>query len=177
MNKYKKTVTILSMGILLSMTYSASGVIVRFSLDGENPAPDTLDVVPGEIFTMYVVSYSPGESYLKEMDAPVLLTVEDDWIYPEAGDLASVLTLSPWTFEVSADDSMGEILAGKHFAFEVMVALDTVVGERDYFYLWSGPDPDDAIRITVVPEPGTMMMLGLGALGLWRRRKKRCRCG
>ena len=169
MDKRGLVAGVVAVVLLLSVAHRSSGVIVRFSLDGENPAPDELDVVPGDVFTMYVVSYSPGESYLKEMDAPVLLTVEDDWIYPEAGDLASVLSLSPWTFEVSADDSMGEILAGKHFAFEVMVPLDTVVGERDYFYLWSGPGPDDYLRLTVVPEPGTVALLGLGAVMLRRK--------
>jgi len=158
-------------GILLVHSCCANGIILKFSLDGQTPAPDEMHVVPGDFFTLYVVSYSPGESYFKHMDAPMLLTtIEDTWIYPEAGDLASITESSPWNFDVTAADSLGQVLAGKHFGFDVSIRMDVDVGEVRHFYLWSGPGPDDSIRVKVVPEPSSAVILAIGALLLRKRR-------
>jgi len=53
--------------------------------------------------------------------------------------------------------------------------------ESNYLLITLGPKGSSSIQGTVtdvwlIPEPGSIFVLGLGALGLWRRRKKRSRC-
>jgi len=171
-----KKVAILTVGILLVLSCCANGVILRFSLDGESEAPETLDAMSGDIFTMYIVSFSPGEPYWKEVWDPVGV-IGDVWIYPEAGDLATITRPPPgydgWVgIYIVAEDSMGNILAGKHFGFEVTVPSDLPVGESLFFQMNSFGAPDDSIRIVVVPEPATVSLLGIGVLMLLRRRRR-----
>jgi len=51
---------LLVLSVVLAIAPPARALMVRLSLDGVNPAPDTLDVVPAQIIPMYVISDSDG---------------------------------------------------------------------------------------------------------------------
>lgn len=175
------------LGVLVVGTPAGTAAIVRLSLDGVTEAPHEITVSPGDVLNIYVVSYSPGEEYVELLSTMTPAMIGSVVSYADGGDLASVTDLSyplPWDanriayeFELEVKDSLGNILAGKHFAFDVTIATDAVPGDIEYLYLIRYKDPDDTIIFNIIPEPGSIIILGLGALGLWRRRKKRSRCG
>ena len=164
--KMKKKLFLLVM--VLGIAPSANALMVRLSLDGVNPAPDAIDVLAGQIIPMYVISDSDGVSYWEDMGS-ALAPISNVEIYPAAGDLAS-FGVGGYN-RIIADDSAGNILAGKHFSFDLTIIPDASPGDWAHFHMFNGTIPDDTIRLNVVPEPATLMLFGLGGLALLRRRK------
>jgi len=145
---------------------TAFALAVRLSLDGNNPAPDAMDVTPGELIGLSIISDSDGISYWEEFGGS-LGTISNIQIYPAAGDLASITG----QYRVTADDSAGNIQAGKHFSFDLTIDPSAQQGDWDYFHITNSLVPDDTIRLNVVPEPGTVFLLSLGGLIFLRKRK------
>ena len=160
---------LLALMLVLAIAPMANALMVRLSLDGVNPAPDAIDVLAGQIIPMYVVSYSAGESYWEEMST-WLATITNVVSYPAAGDLADI-SGNIWVLEITADDSAGNILAGIHFSFDLAIAPEATQGTTEYLTLHSAPMPDDTVILNVVPEPATLLLLGLGGLALLRNRR------
>ena len=154
--------------MVLGIAPSANALMVRLSLDGVNPAPDAIDVLAGQIIPMYVISDSDGVSYWEDMGS-ALAPISNVEIYPAAGDLAS-FGVGGYN-RIIADDSAGNILAGKHFSFDLTIIPDASPGDWAHFHMYNVTIPDDTIRLNVVPEPATLMLFGLGGLALLRRRK------
>ena len=161
------------LGLVLVLTVApvANALLVELSLDSINPAPDAIDVVPDEVIAMYVISDSNGVSYWEEFYDPAIGTINNLQSYPAAGDLADISIIAPGHFQVSADDSIDNILAGMHFSFDITIASDATPGDWAYFHMFHDPGPTDTIRLNVVPEPGTIALLALGGLFLRKRRK------
>jgi len=158
--------------MVLGIAPLANALMVRLSFDGVNPAPDAVDVFPEQILPMYIISDGDGESYWEEFYDPSLVgTISNLQSYPAAGDLASISTIEPGYFRVTADDSAGNIEAGKHFSFDLTIIPDASPGDWAHFHMFNGPIPDDTIRLNVVPEPATVLLLGLGGLALLRKRR------
>lgn len=162
---------VLALVMVLGIASSANALMVRLSLDGINPAPDAVDVFPGEVLPMYVVSYSPGESYWEEMST-WLATITNVVSYPAAGDLADI-SGNIWGCIITADDSAGNIQAGIHFSFDLTIIPDASPGDWAHFHMFHAPGPDDTVRLNVVPEPAAVLLLGLGGLALLRKRRFR----
>ncbi len=148
---------------------SASALMVRLSLDGVNPAPETIDVVPAQVIPMYVISDSDGVSYWEDMGS-VLAPISNVEIYPAAGDLAS-FGVGGYN-RIIANDSAGNIKAGIHFSFDLTILPDATEEDSSYFHMYNSPLPDDTIYINVVPEPASVFLFGLASLALLRKRKK-----
>jgi len=154
----------------------ALGVMLQFSLDGMNPAPEEIVVSPGDIIPMNVVSYTSGENYIRVIEivspanGPVI--IENVVALPEAGDLASVVDqtypvyghpdLVSYAFILYAKDSQGGIIAGTHFAFDVRIDGDALTGETRYLYFKSPLLPDDIVAFNIVPEPASAFIMGVG---------------
>ena len=110
--------------------------------------------------------------------APVgpLNTVNSDWTgshTANAGNLATVIwggTVWPG-WDVTAFDSGGAYVAGDYFLFDLQFgatsAMPLLIDIYDYSVSYTTP----AGTITVVPEPVTIALLGLGGLFLARRKK------
>ena len=162
--------------MVVLMAAVGNALTVRLSVDGINPAPDAINVVPGEVLCMYVISDSDGTSYFKWIHTDEPARISNVEGYPAAGDVASITDLSTELiseFRLEADDSGGNIQAGKHFGFDVMVGAGATPGSVRDVWLDSGVIPDDSVAVNVVPEPGTVLLLGLRGLVLLRIRKRK----
>ncbi len=69
-------------------------------------------------------------------------------------------------------NSQEDIRAGIHFGFNVTMDEHATIGDREYLYIHSAPAPDDTIIFDVVPEPGTVMLFGIGGLVAFRKRRR-----
>jgi hypothetical protein len=161
---------LLALVVLLGIAPLANALMVRLSLDGVDPAPDAIDVLAGQIIPMYVISDSDGVSYWEDMGS-ALAPISNVEIYPAAGDLAS-FGVGGYN-RIIADDSAGNIQAGIHFSFDLTIIPDASPGDWAYFHMFNSPIPDDTVRLNVVPEPATVLLLGLGCLALLRKRRFR----
>jgi hypothetical protein len=103
-------------------------------------------------------------------------SLENANVLDAAGDLgaASAYTEAGWGsgFELSASMSpigVPAIAAGPQFSFDYV----GVVGDTATISVFADPDyttPVASVNVTVVPEPMTILLLGLGGLFLRRRR-------
>lgn len=166
----RKKSGILIFGIVLAFASYTNAAVVKFSFDGETAAPDAHNVAPGEVFIMYAISLSPGEGYGRAIFGSTSI-IGDVWAYPEAGDLAEIWR-SASAVSLVAADSQENILAGRHFGFDIAIPSDSEYGEFLYLSLESTRD-FDSIEFHVVPEPGTVALLSLGGLLAFRRRRSR----
>ena len=152
---------------------SANAALVQFSLDGNEPTPESIDVFPGDNFTMYVISDS-NEPYgrsliVKNIDPVSISNVQS---YPAAGDLADI---DPFIgslfsgFKLMANDSAGNILAGRHFSFDLAIAPDAQIGEQTYIDLIL-PSIGEVLILNVIPEPATVLLLSFGGILFYRKR-------
>ena len=160
--------------LVLAAAPVANALMVRLSLDGVNPAPETMDIVPGDVTAMYVISDSNGVGYWEELHAAYkddLATISNVQSYPAAGDLADILIIEPSRVQVTADDSIDNILAGIHFSFDLTLAPDAILGDHWDLYMFNDPLADDAVVFNVVPEPATVLLLSLGGLALLKKRR------
>lgn len=82
------------------------------------------------------------------------------------------VVLNIGTSAFSGNDIQFDITLAGQTEFDALKAI--LDAELGYFNIHTANFPDGEIRgqIAVVPEPATMAALGLGALGLLRRRKK-----
>jgi hypothetical protein len=161
---------------LIGAAGMARGVVVELSLDGIAPAPEQIQVIPGEVVGLYVLSPLDGEGYFKYLTVLTLYTIENIQVWPAAGDSASVGVSSGQTHwpMLTAADSAGDIIAGIHFSFDLRISESAIAGESRSITIYSTPLADDWIELNVVPEPASAVVLSVGAgvLALVQRRRR-----
>jgi hypothetical protein len=160
--------------LILVFGISAAANAVIIEVDGQTA--DAVNI--GETATITVVSEDASSwlgYILVEPGSPGALS--DITALDAAGDLASFVPYS-------ADDGIGyeltvamtsggepAIAVGSQFTMTFSGAL---LDETSTISLYAGPDytiPTTSVAVTVVPEPITILLLGLGGLFLRRRRK------
>ena len=162
---------ILVLFLVLGLTSAANALIIEVDgQEGESFEVDfqtTITVVSEDASSWlgYIIVEEGGAGSLEK---PVVLDA--------AGDIgaASAYTEAGWGtgFELSA--SMGPagdpaIAAGSQFSFDYVGA----VGDTATISVFADPEytiPVASVNVTVVPEPMTVILLGLGGLFLRRRR-------
>jgi hypothetical protein len=113
---------------------------------------------------VHAPSPGPGFVYDSVLDTPMLPTTEFEWSeFIGTRDITrnwSILTFVGETVNLSAE-----------FSSDVFANL---FDEDAFNYISANSDFESGIRLhmTVMPEPATVALLGLGALSLLRRRKK-----
>ncbi|MHC4061275.1 MAG: hypothetical protein ACYSR4_00785 [Planctomycetota bacterium] len=171
--------------LVFGLAGTANAISLSFSTDGSTPLPDgaTIWPAPGSTTTVYILSDTSGAAggywtYL-EMNLPnadASIPFGSLSIHANAGDTASVVDHSSGSlmdYLLTAADSAGGVVAGEHFAFDLVLGG---AGPLDPFYFWNtvpsdGEYPEDK-RVYVLPELGTIALLGLGSILLLRGRRR-----
>ena len=165
---------ILTLILVLGTVSTANAIVVRLSFDGVEPAPDSMDVLAGDTFKMYVISDTAGQAYGRDLIMPVddPLSIDNVQSYSAAGSDASVS--APYTTALYhgfyLETGGVGVEAGKHFSFDVAIDAGAAFGDEGWIGVIT-PGVGDYVDFHVVPEPGTVLLLGLGGLVLLRRRR------
>jgi hypothetical protein len=169
----KKLLVLLIILVLASIANAA----MYLSIDGVNASDGTEDIDDlGGTVTVYVISddSSPYTYYLDMLKVAGggHATMTQPSIHTNAGDIAQVNSYSTATlydWELIAADSTGNIVSGVHFYSTITESGN--VGDTFLVDLIEyGVGSLDTITLTIIPEPMTIALLGLGGLFLRRRK-------
>lgn len=160
--------------LVLGVAQLASATIF-LSVDGTTQAGSGVTVGVGDSITVYVVD-TAGVDHKNYWDMAMSqpATMATPIASAAAGELSAVTDYSTGTlydFELLAAKGLGTPDIGSQFS--AIFTATGIAGETFTMDLLEGASPygnEDSLTITIVPEPATMAILGLGALLL--RRKK-----
>jgi len=176
---------LLTLFLVLGLSSMASALTVNLSLDGSNAMGTTMDVDEGDVgvaISLSVICDTGGTGYytyaqLVDDDKAAYINVA---FTAKAGDMAGVTDMSvytpgyiTWNLTASGSPS-GLPQAGKQFTFDLTPSTDLEVGDTFDFWI-TVPNDDNLTRthtvtVTIVPEPMTILLLGIGGLFLRRRK-------
>ncbi len=153
---------------------SAANAAVSLSIDGVNPSAPAVDILEGSTITLSVLS-DDAANWMMELT--VLVADVDLGIpafTPAAGGMAGYSDWSDgtlWIYELSTGGTDPDFpTPGQQWSMD----LTTLGILGSVFTVDIGPYMEpvvSSIDFTVVPEPMTIALLGLGSLFLLRRRK------
>ena len=171
----KKMTGKIRLGIVLVLAIAPLANALTLSLSA-----DSTDVLPGQTYTISVISDTGGLAgnywtHLRmEKTVPATLSRPLGFL-PQ--DLI-IIQLWPdpiiYDWELVAYDSEGRVPAGVHFISDLIIDQGATVGTQWDIWLTVPNDatytPGSALTFTVVPEPTTVLLLGFGGLLLRKRR-------
>jgi hypothetical protein len=150
----------------------ASGADAALTLVGAPSEPITV----GQTATITVHSSTTGgyAGWL-EIEDPAVVDFSGAPQFTPAGDTAGSSTMTDWSafgawyeFTVASTDPTKPILAGDHILVNVIGVGEGLT--KLNLYASDGVKLLESVSVSVVPEPATIVLLGLGGL-LLRRRK------
>jgi len=159
--------------LVFGLTSAVNAAVVGLSVDGSNVVT-AADIEKDVTMNLMVISDTDDYPWLMEVS---VLTADATLGAPvptvNAGGLAAYVDYSDatiWDYELSTAGSPGSVKAGIQWNMDLLTSLSLgsmfTVSLGEY-----GQAPVSTIEFTVVPEPMTVALLGLGGLFLLRRRK------
>jgi hypothetical protein len=166
---------LLMLMLVLGMASAANAALIL--IDGQDPG-EAIDIAEGVTSVISVVSEDTsswlGYIFVEEGGTGAL---SDAVNLDAAGDMAAVVAYTGAGFGAGYEltVAMGQggdpaIAVGPQFTINYSGG---VLGETATISLFIGPEyevPADSVDITIVPEPMTVILLGLGGLFLRRRK-------
>jgi hypothetical protein len=158
--------------VLLVVLGLASGASAALTLVGVPTEPIGI----GETITI-IVSNSEGGAYSGwlEINAPAIVAFDGAPEFTPAGDPGGSSQMTHWPdfgawyeFSVNSFPPSPAIAAGEHILIHVVGVSEGTSSLR--LYASDGETLLDQCSISVIPEPTTVALLGLGSLLLRRRR-------
>jgi len=162
--------------LIFGLASAANAAVVGLSIDGVNVSggAEVIDIA-SPMITLSIVSDTDDNNWLMEVsvlkaDATLGLPTPTSL----AGGMADYTDFSDatlWDYELSTAGAPGSVFAGEQWT----MALTALGDVGAVFAVNLGPYNQpvvSSIAFTVVPEPMTVALLGLGGLFLMRRRKK-----
>ena len=161
--------------LVLGMTSGANGVLIQ--VDGQYPG-QTVDIAEGITSVISVVSEDTsgwlGYIIIEDGGTGALTGAVN---LDAAGDIGSVsaYTEAGWGVGYELTVAMGQggvpaIAVGQQFTINYSGGI---LGDTATISLFVAPEygvPVDSVAITIIPEPMTVILLGLGGLFLRRRK-------
>jgi hypothetical protein len=159
--------------MILGLCTVTNAAIVSLSLDGVTAAGDDADIMKGTPITLSVISDTADYAWLMEVSVlKANATLGTPALTAKAGGMAGFNDYSDasvWDYELSIAGAPGSVQAGEQVTMSLtgtgLVGSTFVVNLGPY-----GAAPVDSIEFSIVPEPVTIGLLGLGALFLRRRK-------
>ncbi|UCF43217.1 MAG: PEP-CTERM sorting domain-containing protein [Planctomycetota bacterium] len=178
-----KRLSVLFMVLALASTSNAA---LSFYIDG-SPAPATMTIQTDEVITIQLhssdASFWLAYGGLRDTGVPSTMvggmgnghTYKGTDFGPDGGNAGEIGDIVFFTngFEAVTGSTSGQVVAGIQHRFDYSSSEEGTATLGLFLppnYSWDG-DEIDRIDITVVPEPTTITLLGLGALCLLRKRK------
>jgi len=180
---------LLTLFLVLGLSSMASALTVNLSLDGSTAMGTTMDVDVadlGDAISLSVISDTSGVNgiyynalsmYTTSSTEPA--TITNVTYTTKAGDLGAVTDYSymftnQLYFSLVAGGTTVLPSAGVQFTFDLTPSTSLEVGDTFDFWITVPNDdnatPSHTVAVTIVPEPMTILLLGIGGLFLRRRK-------
>jgi hypothetical protein len=165
---------LLALLLVAGMASAANAAVVGLSVDGATVSDGTEDIPQNTIIELSIVSDTDDHPWLMELrvlKAHATLGTPIPRYCPDCAYICFDYSDETWwDYELTTAGPPGSVKAGKQWSMNLSTSLP--IGSVFTVYLGPyGASPVSTIDFTVVPEPMTIALLGLGGLLALRRRK------